>query len=199
MVITVFNRSFKAAFMITSVIAACSLLPACTQNQPEAMTNNETETSNSASPTNSALPNSSAANNSESKLNSVAATASSTYVSAEPLSGRRIKVSVTAKDKTLYIRNCNGAIAPSLINAQTKDPVWGGVSDACLSADIVIPKGETLTFVTHINDDNLPLDQSYKAVIGALSYDSFEEASKSDKAAELDISQQTSNEFNLLP
>lgn len=184
MVISVYHRSFKAAFIIPSVIAGCSLLPACTPNQPEAMANHEPATSNTA------FPNSSAAK---------AASMSSTYVSAEPLSGRRIKVSVTAQDKTLYIRNCNGAIAPSLINAQTKDPVWGGVSDACLSADIVIPKGETLTFVTHINDDNLPLDVAYKVVIGALSYDSFEEASKSDKVGELDISQQTSNEFKLLP
>jgi hypothetical protein len=67
-----------------------------------------------------------------------AAYATSSYVLAEPLPGRKLRISITAPDKSIYIVNCNEHIVVALFKKGSDIPVWGGASAACLSQNIVI-------------------------------------------------------------
>ena len=58
------------------------------------------------------------------------------YVLAEALPNKKLRVSITAKDKSLYIVNCNQSIDVSLYALSQPEPIWGG-SDACLSPNII--------------------------------------------------------------
>lgn len=117
------------------------------------------------------------------------------YVSAEPLPHKQVKISITATDKNLYLANCNQAIAPALIERDSEKIVWGGVSDACKSPDIVIKKGTRYDFIETINDNNSPLalDKYYQVRILGLN------ASLENPNSALSNTEKTSTVFKLLP
>lgn len=77
------------------------------------------------------------------------APATSTNVLAEPLPGKRVKISVTANDNSLYIANCNEHIVVSLRAVGSPDLSCGGASNACLSQSIIVPAKATLSFVMY--------------------------------------------------
>lgn len=117
------------------------------------------------------------------------------YVSAQPLPHKQLKISIHARDKDLYLANCNQAIAPALVERDSDSIVWGGVSDACYSPDMVIKKGTSYTFTETINDTNSPLalDKYYQVRILGL-HDTLENPNSALPNAE-----KTSNVFKLLP
>ena len=117
------------------------------------------------------------------------------HVLAEPLPNKKVKISITAKEKSLFIVNCNEHITVALVEIGKTVPVWGGTSDACRSTDIVIPQGATLSFITTINDETQPLDvtKTYQAQIFHLGYNP-QVTTKRISTADI-----TSNPFKLLP
>lgn len=117
------------------------------------------------------------------------------YVLAEPLPDKRLKISITAKEKSLRINNCNEFITVALFEKNKKDVVWGGVSDACRSLDMIIPQGATLSFITKIDDSSQPLNlnKNYQAQIFGLTYDPNITTKPVTSAENL------SNEFKLIP
>lgn len=120
---------------------------------------------------------------------------SNSYILAEPLPNKKVKISITAKDKDLYIANCNNVIAPALVEKDSEKIVWGGVSDACKSPDIVIKKGTSYEFIEtiHDKDASLSLNKYYQVRILPLN-DSWE-----NPHATLPNSAKTSQVFKLLP
>jgi hypothetical protein len=119
----------------------------------------------------------------------------SSYVLAEPLPGRKLKISITAPDKSIYIVNCNEHIVVALFKKGSDIPVWGGLSNACLSQNIIVPAKSTLSFVIPIGEraPDLALDISYTAQI-------FHVLTASDlKSPDVSSDLITSNEFKLKP
>lgn len=117
------------------------------------------------------------------------------YILAEPLPNKQLRISITAKEKSLRINNCNESITVALFEKDKKDVVWGGVSDACRSLDMIIPQGATLSFITKIDDSSQPLDlnKNYQAQIFGLTYDPNITTNPITSAENL------SNEFKLIP
>lgn len=117
------------------------------------------------------------------------------YILAEPLPNKELRISITAKEKSLRINNCNESITVALFEKDKKDVVWGGVSDACRSLDMIIPQGATLSFITKIDDSSQPLDlnKNYQAQIFGLTYDPNITTNPITSAESL------SNEFKLIP
>ena len=122
-------------------------------------------------------------------------TTSTSYILAEPLPNKKLRISITAKEKSLRINNCNESITVALFEKDKKDVVWGGVSDACRSLDMIIPQGATLSFITKIDDSSQPLDlnKNYQAQIFGLTYDPNITTNPITSAENL------SNEFKLIP
>ncbi len=93
------------------------------------------------------------------------------YILAEPLPNKKLRISITAKEKSLRINNCNESITVALFEKDKKDVVWGGVSDACRSQDLIIPQGATLTFERQITESHFPINLNGTYRVGtALSY-----------------------------
>jgi hypothetical protein len=116
-------------------------------------------------------------------------------VLAEPLPGRNLKISITAKEKSLYIVNCNEHIVVALYAVNSNVPVWGGVSNACLSQSIIVPANSTLSFNIPIGEIEpvLATDITYKAqVFGVLQ-------GLDVKSPPVPLEMVTSNEFKLIP
>jgi hypothetical protein len=120
---------------------------------------------------------------------------SNTYVLAEPLPARKIRVSITARDKSIYIVNCNEHVVVALQKHDTGMLVWGGVSNACLSPSIIIPAKSTLSFIVDVSTGSQqPLDdgpytlQLYGGVTG-----------HDVRSTPIAIEWVTSNEFTLTP
>ena len=93
------------------------------------------------------------------------------YILAEPLPNKKLRISIIAKEKSLRINNCNESITVALFEKDKKDVVWGGVSDACRSLDMIIPQGATLTFERQITESHFPINLNGTYRVGtALSY-----------------------------
>lgn len=122
-------------------------------------------------------------------------TTSTSYILAEPLPNKKLRISITAKEKSLRINNCNESITVALFEKDKKDVVWGGVSDACRSLDMIIPQGATLSFITKIDDSSQPLDlnKNYQAQLFGLTYDPNITTNRITSTENL------SNEFKLIP
>lgn len=119
----------------------------------------------------------------------------STYVKAEPIPGNKIRVSVTAPDKGLYIVNCNQDITTALFQKGSSVMVWGGVSAACLSPSIIIPAKATLGFTVDVSTrtDNPQANGPYQVQI-------YHVLSGYDiKSTPIPSELVTSNEFQLIP
>ena len=95
----------------------------------------------------------------------------------------------------MRINNCNESITVALFEKDKKDVVWGGVSDACRSLDMIIPQGATLSFITKIDDSSQPLDlnKNYQAQIFGLTYD------PNITTNPITSTESLSNEFKLIP
>lgn len=65
--------------------------------------------------------------------------------------GYKIRVSLTAPEKGLYIVNCNQAITVALFQKGSSNVAWGGFSNACLSQNIIIPAKATLSFTVDVS------------------------------------------------
>ena len=89
-----------------------------------------------------------------------------TLVLAEPLPGKRVRISISARDSSLYIVNCNEHIVVSLLTKNSDVPAWGGATNACLSQSIIIPHKSTLSFVVTAPD--LGTDTIYMARVGGI-------------------------------
>ncbi len=118
-----------------------------------------------------------------------------TYVLAQPLAGRKVRISISAKQRSLYIVNCNEHIVVALFKSGSNSPVWGGASDACLSPSIIVPARSTLSFIVNTADSAPDLDtgKQYKAVI----YDVLR--GLDFKSPKVPYRLVTSNEFKLIP
>jgi hypothetical protein len=119
----------------------------------------------------------------------------STYVSAQPLAGRKVRISISAKERSLYIVNCNEQIVVALFRNGSNTSVWGGASAACLSQSIIVPARSTLSFIVHTADGAPDLDtgKPYKAQIyGVL-------RGLDVKSPKVPYQLVTSNEFKLIP
>lgn len=121
---------------------------------------------------------------------------SSSYVLAEPLPNKKLKISITAKDKTLYIINCNEDIPVSLYESKTRKYVWGGITNDCLSRPIIIPKLATLSFEFPIRYEDKQLDFTTNHIAGVGSIYDNPDFSKSKPVAKEKV---ISNEFKLIP
>jgi len=119
----------------------------------------------------------------------------STNVLAAPLPGRRVKVSVTAGDGSLYIVNCNEHIVVSLRAVGASHISWGGASDACLSQSIIIPAKATLSFVVELNNGSPELDTAvqYTALVSGV------HQSADIRSPQVPIERMTSNAFKIIP
>jgi hypothetical protein len=117
------------------------------------------------------------------------------YVLAEPVHGRNLKISISAKEKSLYIVNCNESITVALYKRGLENPVWGGSSNACLSQSIIIPAKSTLSFIVPTGENAPDLDTStpYKAQVFHVLQGS------SLKSPSVPLELVTSNEFKLIP
>jgi hypothetical protein len=117
------------------------------------------------------------------------------YVLAEPVHGRNLKISISAKENSLYIVNCNKLIVVALYKHGSNNPVWGGSSPACLSQSIIVPAKSTLSFIVPTGENAPVLDTStpYKAqvfhVLQGLDF----------KSPSVPLELATSNEFKLIP
>jgi hypothetical protein len=117
------------------------------------------------------------------------------YVLAEPVHGRNLKISISAKEKSLYILNCNEFIVVALYKHGSKNPVWGGSSNACLSQSIIVPAKSTLSLIVPTGKNAPDLDTStpYKAQV-------FHVLQRLDvKSPSVPLELVTSNEFKLIP
>ena len=97
---------------------------------------------------------------------SSSAYSTNTLVLAEPLPGKRVRISISARDSSLYIVNCNEHIVVSLLTKSSDVPAWGGATNACLSQSIIIPHKSTLSFVVTAPD--LGTDTIYMARVGGI-------------------------------
>jgi hypothetical protein len=118
-----------------------------------------------------------------------------TYVSAQPLAGRKVKISISANEKSLYIANCNEQITVALFKNGSNIPVWGGASEACLSQSIIVPARSTLSFIVNTAESAPDLDtgKQYKAQI----YDVL--SGLDFKSPKVPYQLVTSREFKLIP
>jgi hypothetical protein len=118
-----------------------------------------------------------------------------TYVSAQPLAGRKVKISISTKEKSLYIVNCNEHIVVALFKYGSNIPVWGGASEACLSQSIIVPARSTLSFIVNTAESAPDLDtgKQYKAQI----YDVL--SGLDFKSPKVPYQLVTSREFKLIP
>ena len=89
-----------------------------------------------------------------------------TLVLAEPLPGKHVKISISARDSSLHIVNCNEHIVVSLLTKNSDVPAWGGATNACLSQSIIIPHKSTLSFVVTAPD--LGTETIYRARVGGI-------------------------------
>ena len=89
-----------------------------------------------------------------------------TLVLAEPLPGKRVRISISARDSSLHIVNCNEHIVVSLLTKNSDVPAWGGATNACLSQSIIIPHKSTLSFVVTAPD--LGTETIYRARVGGI-------------------------------
>lgn len=119
---------------------------------------------------------------------------STSYVLAEPLAGKKVKISITAKDQDLYLVNCNAYIGINLIDKNNPNNNWGEVTNSCRSQDLIIPKGTTLTFERQITESHFPVNMNvtYQAST-ALSYN------PNLRHHEISDEKRLSNPFKLLP
>jgi hypothetical protein len=117
------------------------------------------------------------------------------YVLAEPVHGRNLKISVSAKEKSLYIVNCNELIVVALYKHGSNNPVWGGSSNACLSPSIIVPSKSTLSFIVPTGENAPVLDTStpYKAQVFHILQ------GLNVKSPSVPLELLTSNEFKLIP
>lgn len=116
------------------------------------------------------------------------------YVLAEPLPNKRIRVSITAKDQDLYITNCNTYIGINLFDKANPQNNWGEVTTSCRSQDLIIPKATTLTFERQINDSHFPINMTGTYQVGtALHYN------PNQKNNEISEELRLSNPFKLIP
>ena len=93
------------------------------------------------------------------------------YVLAEPLPNKKLKISITAKDQDLYITNCNAYIGINLFDKANPQNNWGEVTNSCRSQDLIIPQGSTLTFERQITESHFPINLNGTYRVGtALSY-----------------------------
>ena len=120
---------------------------------------------------------------------------SATNVLAEPLPGRKVKISVTARDESLYIVNCNEHVVVSLRAVGAPHISWGGVSNACLSQSIIIPAKATLSFVVELSDGSPELDTTvrYTALVGGV------HQSADIRSPQVPVERMTSNSFKIIP
>jgi hypothetical protein len=138
---------------------------------------------------------SSSSNGAQQTLMGAEPQSTATYVSAQPLAGRKVKISISAKEKSLYIVNCNEHIVVALFKNGSNSPVWGGASEACLSQSIIVPARSTLSFIVNTADGapNLDTGKQYKAEIyGVLRGLDF-------KSPKIPYQLVTSREFKLIP
>ena len=120
---------------------------------------------------------------------------SGSMLTVKSLPGRSLQFILTARDAPLYIVNCNQHIAPSLFQAESGKHVWGGVTDACLSQNIIVPANTSLSFTTVITEnENEPLGGKplFARVSGVLTGPDLQSAPVDSKAL-------TSDTFQLLP
>lgn len=82
----------------------------------------------------------------------------SSVVRAEALPGRKVRVSITARDAGLSIGNCNRHVVVMLLAHPSGERVWGGESDACLSPPIIVPERATLGFEVVLDEGAAGLD-----------------------------------------
>ncbi|AUX90491.1 hypothetical protein EGK58_012875 [Acinetobacter variabilis] len=120
---------------------------------------------------------------------------SATNVLAEPLPGRKVKISVTARDESLYIVNCNEHVVVSLRAVGAPHISWGGVSNGCLSQSIIIPAKATLSFVVELSDGSPELDTTvrYTALVGGV------HQSADIRSPQVPVERMTSNSFKIIP
>jgi hypothetical protein len=117
------------------------------------------------------------------------------YVLAEPMPGRNLQISISAKVKSLYIVNCNELIVVALYKHGSDNPVWGGSSPACLSPSIIVPAKSALSFIIPTGENASVLDTStpYKAQV-------FHVLQRLDvQSPSVSLELVTSNEFKLIP
>ncbi len=114
-----------------------------------------------------------------------------TLILAEPIPGKKLRISISAKDSSLYIANCNEHIVVSLLTKNSTVPTWGGASDACLSQSIIIPRGSTLSFL--IEAPELSTEAIYTARVSGIHLGL--DVKSPQHPPELTLS----NEFRLLP
>lgn len=117
--------------------------------------------------------------------------ATNSLILAEPLPGKKVRISISAKDSSLYIVNCNEHIVVSLLTRNSNVPAWGGASDACLSQSIIIPRGSTLSFLVEVPE--LGTEAIYAARVNGIHRG--QDVKSPQFAPELTLS----NEFRLLP
>lgn len=116
------------------------------------------------------------------------------YVLAEPLPDKRLKISITAKDQDLYITNCNAYIGINLFDKANPQNNWGEVTNSCRSQDLIIPKGTTLTFERQITDSHFPVNMNGSYQVGtALRYN------PNLRNNEISEELRLSNPFKLIP
>lgn len=127
---------------------------------------------------------------------------SNSYVLAEPLAGKKVKISITAKDKSLFIVNCNEHIMNAIYDTQKPNALTQMTSDACRSDDVAIPAYATLSFVSDYSNSYdvdgkkivLPTDKTYYVKVANIN-----QKDKNYRNVPLSETDITSNEFQLLP
>lgn len=127
---------------------------------------------------------------------------SNSYVLAEPLAGKKVKISIMARDKSLFIVNCNEHIMNAIYDTQKPNALTQMTSNACRSDDVVIPAYATLSFVSDYSDSYdvdgkkivLPTDKTYYVKVANIN-----QKDKNYRNVPLSETDITSNEFKLLP
>ena len=120
---------------------------------------------------------------------------SATNVLAEPLPGRKVKISVTARDESLYIVNCNEHVVVSLRAVGAPHISWGGVSFGLLSQRIIFPATAKLSFVLELCVGSPELDTTvrYTALVGGV------HQSADIRSPQVPVERMTSNSFKIIP
>jgi hypothetical protein len=125
-----------------------------------------------------------------------AAVAAASLVRAEALPGGRLRVSITAREDSLSIANCNRHIVVTLLTGSSGETVWGGESDACLSPPVIVPERATLGFEVVLGAGASGLDRAapYRARVLGVSMTTGESSSRA-----LTDDEATSGLIRLLP
>lgn len=119
---------------------------------------------------------------------------SSSYILAEPLPNKKLKISITASDQDLYITNCNAYIGINLFDKANPQNNWGEVTNSCRSQDLIIPKSTTLTFERQITDSHFPINMN-----GTYQVDTALHYNPNQKDNEISEELRLSNRFKLIP